>query len=110
MLLGDDVTRFRLKGRMKFSTPCAVRENLAPCSASLNGCDIFPGRIVPFTPTVMRRDEDPNSDSTRRLKHFDHIRDALHSLGSFFGEFPKLAALGDEVVIRIDDEKRGDGG
>jgi len=57
---------------------------------------------------MMHGIEDPKLRLARRIQNFQHVGDAVVGFGDSFDAGPDLAALGDEVVIGIYHEKRGD--
>ncbi len=56
----------------------------------------------------MHRIENPDTGLSRRFKNLLHMRNTLVPFGDGLYAIPDLAALGNEVVIRIDQDKSGD--
>jgi hypothetical protein len=56
----------------------------------------------------MHRIENPDTGFSRRFKNLHHMRNTLVPFGNALYSIPYFAALGNEVVIRIDHDKPGD--
>jgi hypothetical protein len=52
--------------------------------------------------------EDPKLRFARRMQNLLHVWDAIICFGHGFDPRPDLAAFGDEVVIGVDHQERGD--
>jgi hypothetical protein len=50
----------------------------------------------------MHRVENPDTGLSRRFKNLHHVRNTLVPFGDAHYAIPDLAALGNEVVVRID--------
>jgi hypothetical protein len=57
---------------------------------------------------MMHGIEDPKLRLARGVQNFQHMGDAVVGFGNSFDARPDLAAFGNEVVIRIDHQQRGD--
>ena len=57
---------------------------------------------------MMHRIEDPELRPARGIQNFQHVDDAVVRLGNGLDARPDLAAFGNEVVVGIDDQQRGD--
>ncbi len=58
-----------------------------------------------MTISPMHRVENPDTGFSRRFKNLLHMRNTLVPFGDALYAIPDLAALGNEVVIRIDQDK-----
>jgi hypothetical protein len=52
--------------------------------------------------------ENPDTGFSRRFKKLLHMRNTLVRFGDALYAIPDLAPLGNEIVIRIDQDKSGD--
>ena len=105
MLLGDDVARLRLELVAQLAAPRAELERLAVPRRLLDGRDVLPGLVVAGPVPAVQRVEHPDVGSPRRVEHLLHVRDAAVGFGDTLQPIPHLAALGDEVVVRVDHQQ-----
>jgi hypothetical protein len=57
---------------------------------------------------MMHGIEDPKLSLPRGIQDLLHVRNAVIRFGNSFDAWPNLAALGNEVVVRIDHQKRSE--
>jgi hypothetical protein len=107
MLLDDDFARAWREFDTEFATPGAELKGLSRPSRLLNGRNLFPCLIVSRTVSVMHRIENPQLRLTCGIQDLQHMRHALIRLGDGANAIPYLAALRNEVVIGIDNQKCG---
>src|ERR1700733_1563753 len=108
MLRCDDLTRPGLEPGMELTTPRAVFEGPALPRCLLNGSDVVPCLVVTRTVATMRCIEDPKLCLARCVQDTQHVRNAAIGFRDGPNAGPRLATLGNEVVIRIDHQKRRD--
>src|ERR1700722_16246960 len=108
MLRGDDIARLRFEPGPDFAAPRTVFERLPQPPCFLNGRDVLPGLVVAIAISSMHRVEHPDTSFSRCFKKPLHMRNTLIPLGDALYAIPDLAALGNEVVIRIDQDNSGD--
>src|SRR5215471_10635807 len=108
MLEGHDISWLRFEFSAELAAPRPVLEGLAQPRGLLHRRDVLPGLVVTGTVATMRRVEDAYSRAPRRIQNLQHMRDAVVRFGDLLHAVPKLSALGDEVVVRVDHEKRRD--
>ena len=109
MLAGDDLAGFRREFGAELAAPGAVLEALASPRGPLDGSDVLPGLVVAGPVAVVHGIEDPKLRFARGGQHLQHMRDAIVRLRHGFDAGPDLPALGDEVIVGIDDQQGGDG-
>jgi hypothetical protein len=63
---------------------------------------------VAWPVSVVQCVQDLNAGVSRRLEDLDHVRHAPVGCGNPLEAVPYFAALGDEVVVRIDHHEAGD--
>src|SRR5262245_49479885 len=108
MLSGDNLTWLRLEFGTDLATPGTVFEAPVFPRGSLNRSNVRPSFVVARTISMMHRVEDPYLRLSRGIQHLQHVGNAVVCFGNGFDAGPYLAALGNEVVVRIDHEERGD--
>src|SRR5580704_5200523 len=108
MLRGDDIARLRFEPGPDFAAPGTVFERLTRPRCFLNGRDVLPGLVVAGTVSPVHGIENPDTVFSRRFKNLHHVRNALVPFGDALYAIPDLATLGNEVVVRIDQDKPGD--
>src|SRR5262249_18000899 len=108
MLRSDDFAGLGLELGTDLATPGAVLESLMRPSCFLDRRDVLPGLVVTWTVAMMQRIEDAQSRFPRGIQHIQHMRNAAIRFCNSLQAMPYFAALGNEVVIRIDHKKRGD--
>src|SRR3954470_7755991 len=108
MVLSDDIARLRCELVAQLAAPGAEFECLAVPRSFLDGCDVLPGLVVAGTVPTVQRVEHPNVGRTRLVAPLLHVRDAAVGFGDSLQPVPHLAALGDEVVVRVDHHKSRD--
>src|SRR5262245_60455543 len=107
MLESDGVTLLRLEAPLDLPSPCAVFERLRTPGSPLDGGDVLPVLVVSGSVSTMQRVERAQSRLSRRAQDLQHVGHALVGFGHALQPIPDLAAFGNEVVVRIDDEQRG---
>src|SRR5499426_76287 len=108
VLRGDNLARPGLELGTDLTAPRAVFEALMPPRRLLNGRNVLPGLIVARTVPMMHCIEDPKFRNSRRVQDLQHMGNAAIRFGNSANAAPYLASLGNEVVIRIDHQKRSD--
>src|SRR3954452_11312685 len=108
MLLSDDIARLRCELVAQLAAPGAELERPAVPRSLLDGCDVLPGLVIAGTVPTVQRVENPDVGRTRLVEHLLHVRDAAVGFGDSLQPVPHLAALGDEVVVRVDHHKSRD--
>src|SRR5215469_8607319 len=103
MLLGHDVARLRHEFGTEFAAPGAEFEGFSRPGHFLNWCNVLPGFVVARTVSTMHRIENPQSSFSRSAQQLQHMRDAVIGLCDAFDAIPYFAALGNEIVVRVDD-------
>src|SRR5262245_9231392 len=107
MLRSDDFASLRLELGTDLATPGAVFEDLMRPSCFLDGRDVLPGLVVAWTVTTMQRIKDAHFRFPCRIQHIQHVRNTAIRFCNSLKAMPQLAAIGNEVVIRIDHQKSG---
>src|SRR5262249_26356617 len=87
------------------ATPRAVFEAPCPPRRLLNGCDILPGLVVAWMVTMMHCIEDREFRLPGSIQDLQHVRNTIVGFCNSPNAGPYFATVGDEVVIRIDNEK-----
>src|SRR5689334_8035676 len=103
MLRRDDVARLRLEPGTNLATPRAEFEGLAGPASPLNRRDVFPSLVVTRTVATMHCIEDAKLRPPSSVQNFPHVRNTLVCFGDGFYAIPYFAALGNEVVVGIND-------
>src|SRR5262245_55160378 len=108
MLEGNNISRLRCEFATELATPRPVLEGLVQPCGLLHGRDVFPGLVVTWMVSMMQRVEHAQSRVARRIQDLQHMRDAVVGLGDPLHPIPEFPAFGDEVVVRVDHQQRGD--
>ena len=108
MFLGYDLTRRRHEFGAELAAPGAVFESLPLPSCPLNWRNVPPRFVVARTVAMMHGIEDPKLRLARGIENFQHVGNAVVGVSDRFDAGPDLAALGNEIVVRIDHQKRSD--
>src|SRR4029077_5588285 len=108
MLLGDNVAGLRCELAADFATPGSILEGFTLPAPPLNRHDVLPCFVIPGTVTTMHRVEDTQPCATRTIQDSQHVRNALVGFGHSLNAIPDLAALGNEIVVRIDHQECSD--
>src|SRR6516165_3923250 len=103
VFLGDNLTWRRHEFGTELATPCAVFEALVLPRASLNRRNVGPRFVVAGTIPMVHGIEDAKLHCARGIQDLQHVGNAVVCFGDSFDEGPDLAALGNEVVVGIDD-------
>src|SRR5215471_3762921 len=105
MLEGHDLARLRREFAADLAAPRPVFEASVPPGRPLDRRDVLPGLVVAGAVAMMHRVEDAKPRRPRRLQYLRHMRNTTICFGNSLHAAPELAALGDEIVIRIDHQK-----
>ena len=105
MFFGNNFACFRLELIANFAAPRAVFKDLACPTSLLDRRDILLRFVIARTISMMERIENPKPRLPRRIQNFEHVRNALVSFRNALDTVPYLSAVGNEVVVRIDDQK-----
>src|SRR5262245_24285066 len=108
MLESHDIARLRLELAADLATPRAVFESLMRPGCFLNWRNVLPSLVVARMVSVMQRIENPDVRRSRSLEDLHHMRNTLVGFSYTFQTIPYFAALGNEIVIRIDHQKSSD--
>src|SRR4029077_7169059 len=103
-----DLPRLRREFGSELAAPGAVLEDPSLPSRLLDRRDVLPGLVVAGAVAMMRRIEDAQPGLARRVQDPQHVRNAAIGFRDRLDPVPDLAALGDEVVVGVDDEERGE--
>src|SRR4051794_22336319 len=107
MLLGNDVALLRFELTMQLAAPRSFLEGPVRPRRFLDRRDVRPVLVVAGPVPMMQGVEDLNVGVARRPQDLTHVLDAAVGFGNSFQAVPYLAALGDEVVVRIDHDQAG---
>ena len=108
MFLRHDVSRLWFELTANFAAPRAVFKDLAFQASLLDWCDVFPGFVIAGTVTMMHGVEDAEPCVAASIQDSQHIWNAVVGFCNGLNVVPDLAAFGNEVVVRIDDNHSGD--
>src|SRR5262249_17780654 len=108
MLEGHDIAWPGVELAADLTAPRAVLEGLARPGRLLRGRGVLPGLVVAGTLSMMQRVEDAKISLPRPVQDRQHVGHAVVRFGHGPHAIPELPALGDEVVVRIDDDERRD--
>src|SRR5574341_1508537 len=108
MLLGHNLTRSRGEFGADLATPSAVFERLTRPTPLLDGRNVLPSLVVAWAVSVMHYIEDAKLRPSRSIQDFQHMGNTMIRLCNIFNAVPYFASLGNEIVVRVDDEKCGD--
>jgi len=108
MLTDDNFTRRRHEFGAELAAPRAVFEGFVLPRRLLNRSDVRPCLVVAWTVAMMHSVEYSQLRLPRGTQDPQHVGNAVVRLGHGFDTRPDLAAVGDEVVVGIDDQKCGD--
>ena len=108
MLRGNNLARLRRELGTELAAPRTVFEALALPRRPLDRRDVFPVLVVTRAVSVTHGIEDLKLCLPCGVQHLQHVRNAI--VGFRYGPDagPHLAALGDEVVVRIDHQECGE--
>jgi hypothetical protein len=101
MLEGHDVARLRCEFAADLATPCIVCKHLTGPTRPLDWRNVLPGLVVARAVSMMQRVEDPKLSLPPRIQDLQHVWDTR---GNALQAIPYFASLGNEIVVRIDDE------
>src|SRR5262245_23618058 len=105
VLRGDNLARLRRELGTDLAAPRAVFEGLVCPRRLLNGRNVLPRLVVARTVAMMQCVEDPKLRVPRGIQDLQHMGNAVVRFGDGANAPPYLAALGNEVVVRIDHQK-----
>src|SRR5262245_17485711 len=71
----------------------------------LNRSNVLPGLVVARTVSMMQRIEDAKLCLPRNVQDLQHMRNTTIGFRNALQAIPYFASLGNEIVVRIDDEK-----
>src|SRR6185369_14672975 len=108
MLLRDDFSRLRFELAADLATPGAIFKGLRTQGCLLDWRNVFPGLVVARLVTMMHCVENSKTSFARSIEDFQHMRNTIICFGNILYPAPDLTSLGNEIVVRVDDEKRGD--
>src|SRR5215475_13089206 len=99
MLSGDNLARLGFKLGADLATPSTVFEGFSPPRCPLDRRNILPSLVVAWSISMMHCIEDAKLRLPRGVEDLQHIGNAAIRLRDSPNAVPKLAALGNEVVI-----------
>src|SRR5215470_18034532 len=102
MLLDDNFAGLRRELGSELATPRAVLECFSRPRRLLNRRNVRPGLVVAWAVSMMHCKENPLLRLPRGIEDLLHMGNAVVRIGNGFDARPDLAALGNEVVVRID--------
>src|SRR5262245_33285045 len=102
VFLCDNLTWRRHEFGAELATPCAEFEALALPRGSLYRRNVSPRFVIACTIPMMHSIEDAKLHCARHIQDLQHVGNAVVCFGDSFDAGPDLAALGNEVVVRID--------
>src|SRR5215475_8628114 len=105
MLRCNDLAWLGLELGTDLATPRAVFEALVLPRGSLDRRDVRPCFVVAGTISMMHGIEDAKLRCARGIQDLQHVGNAIVCFSDSFDQGPELAALGNEVVVRIDHQK-----
>src|SRR5262245_63878149 len=108
MLKGNNISWLRCEFTAELAAPRPELEGPVQPRGFLHRRDVLPELVVTWTVSMMQCIEHAQARVPRRVQDLQHMRDAVVGFGNLLNAIPKLPALGDEVVVRVDHEKRGD--
>src|SRR5215831_13808044 len=108
VFLCDNLTWRRHEFGTELATPCAVFEALVLPRGSLDRRDVRPCFVVACTISMMHGIEDAKLRCARGIQDLQHVGNAFVCFSDSFDAGPDLAALGNEVVVGIHHQQRGD--
>src|ERR1700733_6849153 len=106
MLFDDDIPRAWREVGVKFRAPCSFLAQVTPHDAALARVDVVPVFVIPFFPLAMRNDENRNIRRARSCLNGAQVVEQAHLLRDLPDPRPEEALLGQEVVVRIDEQHR----
>src|SRR5215469_7716866 len=108
VFLCDNITLRRHEFGTELATPFAVFESLVLPRGSLNRRNVGPRLVVARTISMMHRIEDTKLGCARGIQDLHHVGNAAVCFSDRLDAGPDLAALGNEVVVRIDHQEGTD--
>ncbi len=90
------------------TAPCAEFEGLSIPGCLLDWRHILPCFVVAGAISPMERIEHSDSRPPSSVENLHHVGNTLVRFGDALQTVPHLAALGDQIVVGIDDDKCGD--
>src|SRR5262249_46957828 len=97
-----------LEFRPDLAAPRAIFAYFVPPIRSLYRRDVLPRLVIASPVHMMKRVEDTQPGPACRCEHFLHVQDAVVGLCDLFHTIPYESALGDEVVVRVNDQEARD--
>src|SRR5262249_16239009 len=88
------------------TTPGPVLERLRRPGGLLYGRDVLPRLVVARTVPSVQRVEDAEPRLPRRLQNLQHVLNAVIGFRDRADPSPAFAALGNKIVIRVDQQER----
>src|SRR5262249_21467590 len=108
MLLGNDITGLRLEFAADPATPCAVFKGSMRPGRPLHRGHVLPILVITRTVSMMHCIEDTNLRLARSIQNLPHMRNTIVCFRHVLDTIPDLSALGDEIIVGIDDKKGSD--
>src|SRR5215510_3391458 len=102
VVLCDNLTWRRHEFGTELATPCAVFEALVLPRGSFNRRNVGPRLVVACTISMMHGIEHVKLHCARGIQDLQHVGNAVVCLSDSFDAGPDFAALGNEVVVGID--------
>jgi hypothetical protein len=105
VLFDNDVALLRLEIIVKRPAPRIFGKRLALARGNLCMVRMLPFRVIARLPTMMRHEKHLHARLAGRINDGSQVRQKVHGLCHLFGQWPKLALRGEEVVIGVDEKK-----
>jgi len=106
MFKGHNVARPRCEFAADLAAPRPVFEGLSRPCRLVNWRNVLPALVVAWTVSTMQRVENAKRRLSRSIEDLHHMRNTLIRFSNTLQAIPYFAACGNEIVVRIDDEKR----
>src|SRR5690349_13693953 len=107
MLRDDTFSRLRGELGTDLATPRTEFESLMLPRCPLNRRDVLPTLVVAWTITMMQCVENAKSRLPCCIQNLQHMRNTLIRLCNGLEAIPYLAAIGNEIVVRVDHKQCG---
>src|SRR5262249_17974225 len=107
MFLSHNVAWLRREFGADLATPGTVFEALSQPGSFLDRRNVLPGFVVAGTIAMMERIKNTQARLPGSIHDVQHVGNAVICLGDSLDAIPYFASLGNEIVVRIDDKKRG---
>src|SRR6516225_7339507 len=104
VLEGYEVAWLKCEFGADLATPRSLFDGLSRPSCLLNRSNVLPGLVVAWTVAMMQRIEDAKLRLPRSSQDLQHMSNTIIYFSHSLRAIPYLASLGNEIIVRIDDE------